>query len=84
MAIEEQKVIDQITVLDSGVVLYREATRIVDDGKVLTQTFHRSSLTPGQDLSGHPDSVVTIAQAAWTPEVVAAYAAHLAEREGSL
>ena len=83
MAIEKQKVIDQITVLESGVVLYREATRIVDDGKVLTQTFHRSSLTPGQDLSGQPENVAVVALAAWTTEVVAAYATNLAKAQGA-
>jgi hypothetical protein len=56
-------------------VLYREATRIIEDGNELTKTYHRTSLTPGQDLTGQPEKVVAIAQAAWTPEVVAAYEA---------
>lgn len=73
--ITKEKVIDQITVVENGTVLYREATRIIEDEKVLTQTYHRSSLTPGQDLTGQPEKVVAIAQAAWTPEVIAAYAA---------
>jgi hypothetical protein len=73
--ITKQTVIDQITVQENGIILYREATRIMEDGKVLTQTYHRSSLTPGQDLTGQPEKVVAIAQAAWTPEVIAAYQA---------
>jgi hypothetical protein len=73
--ITKQTVIDQITVTENGIILYREATRIIEDGKVLTQTYHRSSLTPGQDLTGQPDKVIAIAQAAWTPEVIAAYQA---------
>lgn len=79
MAIEKQKVVDQITVTENGIVLYREATRIIEDGKLLTQTYHRTSLTPGQDLTGQPANVVAIAQAAWTPEVVAAYETAQAE-----
>ena len=79
MAIEKQKVVDQITVTENGTVLYREATRIIEDGVQLTQTYHRTSLTPGQDLTGQPANVVAIAQVAWTPEVVAAYAAAQAE-----
>lgn len=75
MALTKESKIDQITVTENGTVLYREATRIIEDGKVLTQTYHRSSLTPGQDLTGQPEKVVAIAQAAWTPEVVAAYQA---------
>jgi len=73
--ITKETVVDQITVTENGIILYREATRIIEDGKVLTQTYHRTSLTPGQDLTGQPEKVIAIAQAAWTPEVVAAYEA---------
>ena len=75
MAITKEKVIDQITVTENGIVLYREATRIMEDGEQLSQTYHRTSLTPAQDLTGHPANVVAICNAAWTPEVVAAYQA---------
>jgi len=79
MAIEKVKIIDQITVTENGIILYREATKIIEDGVELTKTYHRSSLTPGQDLTGQPEKVVAIAQAAWTPEVVAAYQAQQAQ-----
>jgi hypothetical protein len=73
--ITKETVVDQITVCENGIVLYREATRIIEDGKVLTQTYHRTSLTPGQDLEGQPANVVAICNTAWTPEVVSAYQA---------
>ena len=69
----ETKVIDQITVTENGTVLYREATRILKDGEQIAQTFHRSSLYPGQDLTGQPANVVAICNAAWTSEVISAY-----------
>ena len=75
MSLTETKAVDQITVTENGTVLYREATRIMRDGEQIAQTYHRSSLTPGQDLTGVPANVVAIAQAAWTPEVIAAYEA---------
>jgi hypothetical protein len=75
MSLTKQSVIDQITVTENGTVFYREATRIIEDGVQLTQTYHRTSLIPGQDLTGQPANVVAIAQAAWTPEVIAAYQA---------
>ena len=78
MALTKETVIDQITVTENGIVLYREATRIMEDGVQLSQTFHRTSLTPGQDLTGQPEKVVAIAQVAWTPEVIAAYEAQQA------
>lgn len=79
MSLSETKTVDQITVTENGTVLYREATRILKDGEQIAQTFHRTSLTPGQDLTGHPANVVDIAQAAWTSEVVAAYQAAQAQ-----
>ena len=63
---------------ENGIVLYREATRIIEDGKVLTQTYHRSSLTPGQDLAGQLANVAAICNTAWTPEIIAAYQAQQA------
>ena len=75
MAITKEAVIDQITVTENGIVLYREATRIIEDGRELTKTYHRSSLTPGQDLTGQPANVVAICNTVWTPEVISAYQA---------
>ena len=75
MALSETKVIDQITVVENGTIQYREATRIIKDGEQIAQTYHRSSLAPASDLTGVPANVVAIANAAWTPEVVAAYQA---------
>ena len=75
MALTKQTAVDQITVTENGIVLYREATRIMEDGQQLSQTYHRTSLTPGQDLTGIPANVVAICNVAWTPEVIAAYRA---------
>ena len=78
MALSKETVVDQITVTENGIVLYREATRIMEDGNQLSQTYHRTSLTPGQDLTGQPANVAAICNVAWTPEVVAAYQAQVA------
>ena len=75
MSLTKQTVVDQITVTENGVVMYREATRIMENGKQLSQTYHRSSLTPAQDLTGVPANVVAICNTVWTAEVIAAYQA---------
>ena len=80
MAITKETVVDQITVTENGIVLYREATRIMENGNELSKTYHRTSLTPAQDLAGQPANVVAICNTAWTPEVVAAYQAQVASR----
>jgi hypothetical protein len=85
MSLSKTTVIDQITVTENGSVLYRQATRIMEDGNQISQTYHRSSLTPAQDLTGVPANVVAICNTVWTAEVIAAYqavqAAAAAERE---
>jgi len=79
MSLTKTTVIDQITVTENGIILFRNATRIMEDGVQLSQTYHRSSLTPGQDLTGVPANVVAHCNTAWTAEVVAAYQAAQAE-----
>ena len=78
MSLTKSTTIDQITVTENGIVLYREATRIMEDGNQISQTFHRTSLTPGQDLTGQPANVVAHCNVAWTAEVIAAYQAQVA------
>jgi DNA-binding transcriptional LysR family regulator len=83
MSLTKTTTVDQITVTEDGTVLYREATRIMEDGKELSKTYHRSSLTPGKDLTGIPTNVVAICNVAWTEAVIAAYQAAQAESVGA-
>ena len=83
MSLTKTTVVDQITVTENGTVLYRQATRIMEDGVQLSQTYHRSSLTPAQDLTGVPANVVAICNTVWTAEVIAAYQAAQAAAEAA-
>jgi hypothetical protein len=83
MSLTKTTVVDQITVQENGIILYREATRIMEDGNQISQTYYRSSLTPAQDLTGVPANVVAICNAAWTAEVIAAYQAAQAAAEAA-
>ena len=80
MSLTKSTAVDQITVCENGTILYREATRIMEDGNQISQTYHRNSLTPGQDLTGVPANVVAHCNTAWTADVVAAYQAAQTER----
>jgi hypothetical protein len=84
MSLTKTTVVDQITVEENGIVLFREATRIMEDGNQLSQTFHRTSLTPGQDLANQPANVVAICNTVWTPAVIAAYQAAQAEAQNRM
>ena len=75
MALSKEVIIDQITITENGTVLYREATRIMEDGNQISQTYHRSSLAPEADLTGVPANVVAICNITWTPEIISAYKA---------
>jgi len=81
MAITKETVVDQITVQENGTILYREATRIMEDDTELTKTYHRNSLTPDQDLTGVPEKVVAICNTVWTADVIEAYQASLPKVE---
>jgi hypothetical protein len=75
MALTKVTAIDQITVTENGIVLVREATRIMEDGKELSKTYHRASFVPASDVSGQPQNVQDICNVAWTTELIAAYQA---------
>ena len=66
-------VVDRIETLENGCVQVRAATRIMEDGAVISQSFHRHVVAPGDDYSGEDPRVQAICAAVHTPEVIAAY-----------
>lgn len=84
MALTEQKTIDKIEVVFLGILQVREATIVMRDGQQIAKTYHRWSFEPGSDVSAMPANVQAIAQAAWTPEVIAAYRAYVAEQKAKM
>ena len=79
MSLTKQVVIDKIEVVENGVVQVRQVTRIMEDGQQLSSSYHRWSLAPGQDITDQPANIQAICQAAWTPEIVAAYKTQAAQ-----
>ena len=80
MALTENTNIDQIEVVNDWNIQVRQATTIEKDGVQIARTFHRWILTPDMDISDQPSNVQAIANAAWTPEVIAAYNAFKEEQ----
>ena len=70
--INKQVIIDQIEVTEHNTIQVRIATRIIEDGVQLSQTYHRHCLSPGDDLTGQDPRVAAIAKAVWTKEQIAA------------
>ena len=72
------KVVDQIEISESGVVQVRTATRITEDGVLLSSALHRHVIAPGDDYSQEDARVQAICAAAHTADVVASYQAAIA------
>jgi len=68
-------------VLPNQTIQVRRADVIKKDGVEVGRTYHRNVVVPGQDVSDQPAEVQAIAAALWTPEVIAAYEASVAEVE---
>jgi len=58
----------------------RQATVISEDGVEISRTFHRSVISPDDDVSGESAETQAIVAAVHTQEIKDAYAAHLAEQ----
>ena len=80
MAFTENIEIDKIEVVQNFFIQVRQATVIEKDGVQMARSVHRWVLTPDSDISGQEQKVQDIANAAWTPEVKAAYEAFKAEQ----
>ena len=84
MALTKETVVDKIEVLEMGQVQVRTATRVKEDGAVLSSSFHRHVVEPSTkasgswadtDISGEDARVQAVANATWTDSVKTAYRA---------
>ena len=82
MALTKETVVDKIEVLEMGQVQVRTATKVLENGVVLSRSFHRHVLEPSNkdsgswqdtDISGEDARVQAIANATWTAEVKTAF-----------
>jgi hypothetical protein len=83
MALTKEIVVDKIEVLENGTVQVRTCTRIMEDGKQISGTFHRHVVAPGQDYSAEDARVKAICAATHTASVVAAYKAAQAKESAA-
>ena len=82
MALTKETVIDKYEIVgDFKHIQCRHATVIKEDGVELSRSFHRHVIAPGDDVSGESAECQAIAAAVHTPELVAAYEAHVASQE---
>jgi hypothetical protein len=78
--LEKISVVDKVEIVENGTVQVRTATRIVEDGNVISTSYHRHTIQPGQDYSAECDKVKAICAATHTADVVSAYQAMIEEQ----
>ena len=85
MALTKEVAVDKIEIVgDYKHVQVRTATRVLEDGVVLSSSYHRHVVAPGDDISGETQEVQDVCNAVHTPEIVAAYQAHLEEQNNGV
>lgn len=75
MALTKEIVQDKIEILEDGTMQVRTCTRILEDGVVISQNYHRHAVTPGADTANESSRVQALAAVEHTTERVAAYQA---------
>ena len=73
MALIEKTIIDKIEIVETNAIQVRTATIIEKDGVEIAKTYHRHVVNPNDDITNEDLRVQSIANAIWTPEVIAAY-----------
>jgi len=63
--LEKIKVIELVSVTETNNVEVREATRILEDGKILSRSYKRWVLEKGDDISSQDDKVQAICNTVW-------------------
>ena len=67
--LEKQESYSKIEVLESGHIQLRKTTKVLDDGEVISQSHHRSVVTPMDDISELPENVQDVCNAYWTDNI---------------
>lgn len=69
----------QIT--ENGQIQVRQITRVLEDGKELSKSYHRHVVTPIDNVENEDERTKLIASAIYTPEFVTAYKAKIVKQE---
>jgi hypothetical protein len=82
MALEKRTVTDKMEIVGPySHIQVREAIQVLEDGNVISQSYHRYVVSPTDDYSTRDAKVQAVAAAVHTQEVKDAYTAHLASQD---
>lgn len=82
MSLTKQTITDKVEVVGQfNHVQVREAIQVLEDGNVISQSYHRYVIAPGDDYSTKDAKVQGICAAVHTQDVIDAYQTHIASQE---
>jgi len=64
-------------ITEDGIIQVRQITRVLEDGKELSKSYHRHTVTPLSNVDSEDDRTKLIANALYTPEFVVDYEAKI-------
>ena len=78
MSLSKKRIQDQIEIVgEYKIIQIRYSDQIIEDGKVISSSYHRESITPDNEAKAIEHDVKAIADIYWTDEIKAAYQASL-------
>ena len=78
MSLSKKRVQDKIEIVgEYKIIQVRYSDQIIEDGKVISSSYHRDSITPNEEAKAIEHDVKAIADIYWTDEIKAAYEASL-------
>mgnify|MGYP003625934322 FL=1 len=80
MSLSKKRIQDKIEIVgEFKTIQVRYADQIIEDGQVLSQTYHRESIECDNEAKAIEHNVKALADIYWTDEIKAAYQASLSE-----
>ena len=80
MALTKQKVQDKLEIVSQFKhIQIRYSNQIIEDGNVISESYERTVVSCGDYDAADQHNVRAVADAIWTPELIAAYQAQIQE-----
>jgi predicted transcriptional regulator len=78
MSLEKQRIQDKIEIVgEFKTIQIRYSDQIIEDGRIISSSYHRDMVTCGDDAKAIEHNVKALADIYWTDEIKAAYQASL-------
>ena len=80
MSLSKQRIQDKIEIVgEFKTIQIRYSDQIIEDGQVISSSYHRDTVSCGDDAKAIEHNVKALADIYWTDEIKAAYQASLSE-----